>query len=52
MNSWRLELTCGAETLGKVPIKRGNFQGDGISLLLFVIALTPLTHISRTANPG
>ena len=52
MNSWRLELTCGAETLGKVPIKRGNFQGDGISLLLFVIALIPLTHISRTANPG
>ena len=52
MNSWRLELTCGAETLGKVPIMRGNFEGDRISLLLFVIALVPLTHILRTANPG
>ena len=52
MKSWSVELTCGSETLGEVPIKRGIFQGDALSPLLFVIALTPLTHIPRTANPG
>ena len=52
MKSWRVELTCGSETLGEVPIKSGFFQGDALSPLLFVIALIPLTHILRTANPG
>ena len=51
MKSWRMELTCGAETLEAVPIKVGIFQGDASSPLLFVIALIPLTHILRTANP-
>ena len=51
MKSWSVELTCGAETLRK-PIKRGTFQGYTLSLLLFIIALIPLTHILRTANPG
>ena len=50
--SWRVELTCGAETLWEVPIQRGVFQEDALSWLLFVIALIPLTHILRTANPG
>ena len=27
MKSWRVVLTCGSETLGEVPIKRGIFQG-------------------------
>ena len=52
MKSRRVELTCGAETLGEVTIKRGTFQGDALSPLLFVIALIPLTHILRTANSG
>ena len=52
MKSWRVELNCGAETLGEIPIKRGIFQGDALLQLLFVIALIPLTHILRTANPG
>ena len=52
MKSWMLELTYSAETLREVPIKRGTFQGDALSLLLFVIALIPLTHIPRSDNPG
>ena len=51
MKYWRVELTCGSETLGEVPIKRKVFQGDKL-LPLFVITLIPLTHILRTANPG
>ena len=50
VRSWRVELTCGAETLWEAPIKRKVFQGDVVSPLLFVIALIPLTHILRTAN--
>ena len=52
MKSWRVELTCGSQTLGKVSIKREIFHGDALSPLLFVIALIPLTHIMRTDNPG
>ena len=52
MRSWRVELTCGAATLGKVPLKRGTFHRDALSTLLFVIVFIPLTHILRTANPG
>ena len=52
MKSWMVELTCGAERLREVPIKREIFQGDALPPLLFVIALIFLTHILRTANPG
>ena len=51
MKSWRVELVYGAETLKEVPINRGIFQGDVVSLLLLVFALIPLTHILRTPNP-
>ena len=47
-----MELTCGTESLREVPIKKGIFQGDVLSLLLFVIAIIPPTHIPGTANPG
>ena len=52
MKYWRVELTCGSETLGEVPIKRQLFQGDVLSQLLFDMALMLLTNILRTANPG
>ena len=51
MKSWKVELICDAETLVEVLIKRGIFQMDALSLLLFVIALIPMTHMLRTANP-
>ena len=50
MKSWKVELTWGAETLLEVSTKKGIFQGDVLSLLLFVIALISLTHLLRTAN--
>ena len=51
MKSSRVELTCGSETLGKVPLKTGIFQGDALSPLPFVIP-SYLTHIIRTAKSG
>ena len=48
MKFWRVELTCGSETLKEEPVKRGIFEGDVLSPLLLVIAVIPLTHILRT----
>ena len=35
MKPWCVELTCGKHVLGKVNIRRGIFQGDSLSPLLF-----------------
>ena len=51
MKSLRVELTCGADTFGEVPIKKGVFKGDMLSPLLFENGLIPLTHILIQANP-
>ena len=40
MNMWRTDLTSGKHVFGEVRIKRGIFQGDSLSPLLFVLALT------------
>ena len=47
---WMVELTCGAETLGEVPINRRILQGDALSPLLFILSLILLTHILRAAD--
>ena len=52
MKTWRVELTRGEQMLGEVRIKRGIFQGDTLSPLLFVIVLIPLTHILRKSKAG
>ena len=52
MKTWRVELTCGNNNLGEVNIRRGIFQGDSLSLLLFVVALIPLTHVLRSCVAG
>ena len=41
----RVDLTCNSQSLGGVDIKRGIFQGDSLSPLLFVLCLIPLTVI-------
>ena len=50
MKDWRVELTCGNQHLGEVKIKRGIFQGDALSLLLFVTTLIPLTSVLKTTK--
>ena len=47
MENWRLELTAGDISLTGVKIQRGIFQGDALSLLLFVIVMMLLSHILR-----
>ena len=43
MNSWKMKLISSGEYLGTVNIRRGIFQGDSLSPLLFVISMIPLT---------
>ena len=43
-------LCSGNSELGEVEIKRGIFQGDSLSPLVFVLALIPLSLILRKAN--
>ena len=44
MANWQTELTSSGESLAEVNIRRGIFQGDSLSPLLFVICMIPLTH--------
>ena len=48
--SWRTELTSCGENIGEVRIRRGIFQGDSLSPLLFVVVLVPMTLILRKAR--
>jgi len=47
MTSWRTNLSCNGENLGSVDIKRGIFQGDSLSPLLFIIVMMPLSILLR-----
>ena len=42
---WRTELIACNESLGEIDIRRGIFQGDSFSPLLFVVVLMPLSII-------
>ena len=43
--NWQTELTPCRESVIKVNIRRGIFQGDSLSPLLFVICVISLTHV-------
>ena len=47
MKDWKTVLTSGEEILGEVDIRRGIFQGDSLSPLLFIVAMLPLTELLR-----
>ena len=47
MNKWKLELTSNGVPLCNVKIRRGIFQGDSLSPLLFLLCMVPLSLISR-----
>ena len=50
--TWRTELIAYNESLGEVDIKRGIFQGDSFSPLLFVVVLIPLSIILSETDLG
>ena len=52
MNQWQVELSAGGRTLGTINIRRGIFQGDCLSPLLFVLALIPLSMVLRRVKAG
>ena len=43
MKQWNTDLTASNQRLGNVKIRRGTFQGDSLSPLLFVLVMIPLT---------
>ena len=52
MNKWKTSLYADGKLLKSVPIRRGIFQGNSFSPLLFVIALLALIHIFRETGWG
>ena len=46
----RLLAESGKENLGEVNIRRGIFQGDSLSPLLFVVSVTTYTYLKRCCN--
>ena len=52
MLNWKTVLTSGGTVLGQVDIKRGIFQGDSLSPLLFIVIMLPLTLVLRRMRAG
>ena len=50
MEKWKVMLCSGNSELGEVEIKRGIFQGDPLTPLVFVLALIRLSLILRKAK--
>ena len=51
MKPWELELNSSGKTL-EVDTRKGTFQGDSLSPLLFVLCMVPLTWLLRRAKAG
>ena len=50
MSMWKTNLYANQQHLGSVNIRRGIFQGDSLSPLLFVNCLIPISLILRNAD--
>ena len=52
MKHWKTSLAAGGMTLGEINIRRGIFQGDSLSPILFVLALIPLSKLLNDMKDG
>ena len=52
MPLWKTQLESNGDNLGRVSIKRGIFQGDSLSPLLFILALAPLSLLLKDLRQG
>ena len=52
MAGWNTKLMVGGDELGHVRIRRGIFQGDSLSPLIFIMAMMPLTTILNKTRLG
>ena len=52
MKDWKTVLTADGKVLGEVDIRRGIFQGDSLSPLLFIIIMLPLSMLLRKEKLG
>jgi hypothetical protein len=52
MDMWNTKLEYMGEKVATVRIRRGIFQGDSLSPLLFIVAIIPLSCILRNTGAG
>ena len=52
VKTWRVKSSSLGETLREVKIRRGTFQGDSLSSLLFVLALIPMSTVLNATRIG
>ena len=52
MANWKTVLTSSGVRLAEVNIRRGIFQGDSLSPLLFVVAMIPMTRVLQKMEIG
>ena len=50
MKQWNKELTASNQSFGSMKIRRGTFQGDSLSPLVFVLLMIPLKLVLRQAK--
>ena len=50
MKQWNKELPASNQRFGNMKIRRGTFQGDSLSPLVFVLLMIPLKLVLRQAK--